>query len=168
MVGLEEEVESLIHDVLFYRKKYLQIAMIKGMGGMGKTTLAREAYNHAAVVDRFEHRAWACASGEFSPEEVLRVLIAQLVELGEDGLKMLKGNMDVESLQQMLCQHLQGTTYLIVLDDLWDYTYMNPVITALPCEGMHAHHLLFIIPLHLCYYSSLSICLQKEKGKKKI
>lgn len=151
MVGFEEDVEDLIHNALFYRQKYLNIIMLRGMGGMGKTTLAREVYNHAAVVDRFEHRAWACVSGEVSPEEVLRVLIAQVVELSEDELTMLKGNMHVESLQQMLHQHLEDTRYFIVLDDVWDYTYIKPVITALPREGMnYAHHLyLFIMPLHL-------------------
>ncbi|XP_047949723.1 disease resistance RPP8-like protein 3 [Salvia hispanica] len=87
------------------------------MVGMGKTTLARQAYKHPSVIEKFKHRAWVTLSSFTSKHEVLVELIRQLVTL--DGDSLLLEEMDNQSLQQMLFQHLKEMPpWFIVLDNV--------------------------------------------------
>ncbi|KAG6391898.1 hypothetical protein SASPL_149662 [Salvia splendens] len=67
LVGMEEDVKKILQEsVLDVGKKGLSIAVIEGMGGIGKSTLAREIYNHPSVVaGGFDCRGWVVVSSEF-------------------------------------------------------------------------------------------------------
>ncbi|KAL0402488.1 UNVERIFIED_CONTAM: putative disease resistance protein [Sesamum latifolium] len=68
VVGLEEDIERLLQRAVLQEGEDLSVATIVGMGGLGKSTLAREVYNHPDVVARFECRAWVVVSREFNPK----------------------------------------------------------------------------------------------------
>lgn len=80
LVGIEEDVEKLLREwVLNEEKKGLSFAVLRGIGGIGKTALARKIYNHNDVVDGpFECRAWAVVSSDFRPAETMKQLILEL------------------------------------------------------------------------------------------
>lgn len=134
LVGLEEEIELLLHN-----EDIGTTIFIRGMAGIGKTTLARELYNHPTVVDQFEYRAWVSLTREFSRKEILMKLILQLVESGKELERDFDASwlekMDNKSLKQMLQQHLPGMRYFIVLDDVDDKACLGYVMKALP-KGM--------------------------------
>ncbi|KAL7115228.1 hypothetical protein ACP275_04G171700 [Erythranthe tilingii] len=65
MVGFKEELIQFL-DALTGRKSSLQIIPIVGMGGIGKTTLARNAYESRLIVNHFDICAWATISQEYS------------------------------------------------------------------------------------------------------
>uniref|UniRef100_K4DBD5 NB-ARC domain-containing protein n=1 Tax=Solanum lycopersicum TaxID=4081 RepID=K4DBD5_SOLLC len=56
-VGFQEDLEKII-DRLRGGPSELDIICIVGMAGIGKTTLAKRAYNDISVVNRFDVRAW--------------------------------------------------------------------------------------------------------------
>ncbi|XP_047947632.1 probable disease resistance protein At1g58602 isoform X2 [Salvia hispanica] len=116
VVGLEKDMEQLIGKVILNEEAALVSSCIKGMLGVGKTTLARQVYNHPAIVGKFKQRAWVTISSDTSVHEVLVELIQQLVVL--DGDSLLVEKMDNRSLRQMLRQHLQGMSCFIVVDNL--------------------------------------------------
>ncbi|XP_047945106.1 putative disease resistance RPP13-like protein 3 [Salvia hispanica] len=119
VVGLEKDVQQLIGKVILNEElQHYMTLCIKGMIGVGKTTLARRVYNHTAIVEKFKHRrAWISMSPNISIHEVLVELVKQmLVEL--DGDSLLLEEMDNRSLRQMLCQHMEGMPYFIVLDNM--------------------------------------------------
>ncbi|XP_057802123.1 disease resistance RPP8-like protein 3 [Salvia miltiorrhiza] len=134
VVGLEEDVEMLLRLWIIGGEEYMKTVVIKGMIGIGKTTLAREIYNHAAVIKRFERRAWVSNSTYFTLKELLIQLIQQVAVEDPQNLHTSSSleNMDNRSLQDMLCQHLQGMRYFIVLDDLPKQMHLTSFLNALP------------------------------------
>ncbi|XP_057802875.1 putative disease resistance RPP13-like protein 3 [Salvia miltiorrhiza] len=140
VVGLEEDVELLLHPKILNPNRSRGPFIIKGMAGIGKTTLARRLYNHPVLVDRFERRAWVCVSNELTIKEVLMKLIQQVVvgdseQIQRDLLLEYMERADNTSLQQMLYQCLQGLRYFIVFDDLPKEMRFGSILKALPYEG---------------------------------
>ena len=119
VVGLEKDVQQLVDKAILDENPKLLILCIKGMLGAGKTTLAKQVYNHPAIVEKFKHRAWVNMSCDTSAHEVLVELIHQLVEL--DGPK----EMDNPSLRRMLYQNMEKKPCFIVLDNMPKELYQD-------------------------------------------
>lgn len=139
VVGMTEDVESLLSGAILKGKKGVSYVGIAGVGGIGKSTLARIVYNNSKVVKRFDCRAWAVVSSEFGAKEVLKVLVQQLPLKSEDEVKILKkiDKSDIQSGKDMLYQRLKGKRYLIVLDDVWKYKHLESLKGAFPVEGTY-------------------------------
>ncbi|KAK2966745.1 hypothetical protein RJ640_001069, partial [Escallonia rubra] len=80
---------------------------ILGIGGLGKTTLAKLVYNDERVVKYFDLRKWVCVSDEFD----VKTIIGNIVD---------KNNLTLEQLQQHLKDTLSTKRYLLILDDVWN------------------------------------------------
>ncbi|XP_057803100.1 putative disease resistance RPP13-like protein 3 [Salvia miltiorrhiza] len=121
VVGMEKDIELLLEKAILDGGENLSISAIVGAGGTRKSTLARALYNHAAVADRFERRAWVVASKELSPRDIIKELYL-LVKFGEtDKFQLyISERLTVSELQQKLHKRLEGKRYFIVLDDMWD------------------------------------------------
>ncbi|XP_057802997.1 putative inactive disease susceptibility protein LOV1 [Salvia miltiorrhiza] len=135
VVGLDEDVGILISKKIIGGGEDLNNILIKGMAGIGKTTLAREIFNHPTVVDRFERRAWVSNSTYFTMKELLIKLIQQLEDPQNLHAYSLLENMDNPSLRDTLYKHLQGKRYLIVLDDMRKQMRLRSFLNALPREN---------------------------------
>ncbi|XP_042012603.1 probable disease resistance protein At1g59620 isoform X2 [Salvia splendens] len=132
VVGLDKHIEMVLRTMIFHETEYRSWVVIKGMSGIGKTTLAREIYNHADVIDRFKYRAWVCVSNVFTLKEIFIKLLLQVVVDGENlHTSSSLEEMDNQTLLYMLHQHLQGLPYLIVLDDLPKQIPLEPLWEAL-------------------------------------
>ncbi|KAL7153445.1 hypothetical protein ABFS83_04G169000 [Erythranthe nasuta] len=121
MVGFDDELIQLL-DVLTGRQSSLQIIPIVGMGGIGKTTLARNAYESRLIVNHFDICAWATISQEYSLKEIFSKLLSS------------KGSQsaDEQQLAQQLYQSLIGRRYLIILDDVWSIDAWEKMMLFFP------------------------------------
>ncbi|CDP19584.1 unnamed protein product [Coffea canephora] len=117
IVGFEEKTKSLVAELL-KEDKSRRVVSIVGMGGAGKTTLAKKVYNHADVRERFNCRAWVCVSSSYDHKKILRSIIKQLNPKDDKLYEMLE-KMEEEELEERLYQDLQDKCYLVVLDDVW-------------------------------------------------
>ncbi|XP_047946779.1 probable disease resistance protein RF9 [Salvia hispanica] len=139
VVGLEKDMQKLLDRVILTKVKELRIMCIKGMIGVGKTTLARQVYKAGA--GQFQRHAWVCASTDMSKKEILMKLIQQMVEGYERDPSLEE--MDNRSLQRILCQHLQDMSYFIVLDNIPKEMGLDSIFRGLPSEGLTGSRLLF-------------------------
>ncbi|KAL8544393.1 hypothetical protein ACS0TY_004799 [Phlomoides rotata] len=123
VIGLDEDLLA-IKDRLCGSSK-LEVIPIIGMGGIGKTTLALNAYNDSLIIEYFHIRAFVQVSQDCSAEEFLTKLLASIKlseekMLGEKKESGIAENMCNESvIAEKVYKRLKGRNYLIVVDDIW-------------------------------------------------
>ncbi|KAH0713008.1 hypothetical protein KY289_008967 [Solanum tuberosum] len=121
-----DSAENLIEQVNYEALKLkvedasggnLTVVPIVGMGGAGKTTLAKVVYNDENVKDHFGLKAWYCVS---EPYDALRITKGLLQEIGSFDSKN-DGNFN--QLQVKLKEGLKGKKFLVILEDVWNDDY---------------------------------------------
>ncbi|XP_057802398.1 disease resistance protein RPP13-like [Salvia miltiorrhiza] len=124
---MEKDVELVLEKAILNEGYDISISAIVGEGGTGKSTLSRVLFNHAAVGDRFERRAWAVASKERRPRDIIKDIYLQ-VKSGEtmEWELILLERLDLSEIKQ----RLEGKRYFIVLDDMWDDPQWNDAIAG--------------------------------------
>ncbi|PWA40407.1 AMP-dependent synthetase/ligase [Artemisia annua] len=115
IVGREGDKKELLQKLLGDEScsQNFSVVPIVGMGGMGKTTLARLLYDDKQVKDHFELKAWVCVSDDFDSFNISKVIFQSI---GGDGNKNFA---DLNLLQAALKNQLTGKRFLLVLDDIW-------------------------------------------------
>ncbi|KAJ9559159.1 hypothetical protein OSB04_013773 [Centaurea solstitialis] len=116
--GRDEEVNTVVEkicskDIIRDGVEGVQVYVVWGMGGMGKTTLAQSIYNHERVKAHFELRAWVYVSNDFQVKKLTRGIIKSL----DNNTSCEQWELD--AMQVELRKKLEGKTFLIVLDDVW-------------------------------------------------
>ncbi|CAL5381804.1 unnamed protein product [Camellia sinensis] len=113
--GRDKEKKEIIDFLLSNESSDSKVGVIPivGMGGLGKTTLARMVYNDEVVNKNFDLKAWVCVSDEF---DIMRISKAILESITPEAYKFTELN----EVQVQLKQNLIGKKILIVLDDVWD------------------------------------------------
>ncbi|PHU08080.1 hypothetical protein BC332_24569 [Capsicum chinense] len=130
MVGRDDQMKRMLTELTRYggSSGELKVIPIVGMGGIGKTTLAKEVYNDESIRLHFNVHYWATVSQKHNVKEILLSL-----------LRCAKGEnfyMDDEAeLADILQKSLKGKRYLIVLDDMWYSEAWDAVRLCFPSEN---------------------------------
>ncbi|KAG8390041.1 hypothetical protein BUALT_Bualt01G0041900 [Buddleja alternifolia] len=115
MVGFVDEILQIKDRLTGPPSHKLDVVSIVGMGGTGKTTLARNVYDDAFIVYHFYIRAWITVSQEYDERGILLGLLGSMRKLTEKEREDSN-----EDLAEYLYKSLKGRRYLIVMDDMWD------------------------------------------------
>ncbi|XP_060186317.1 putative disease resistance RPP13-like protein 3 [Lycium barbarum] len=130
-VGFQDVVERLLAELL-KAEPHRSAISIYGMGGLGKTTLARNLYNSPNIVSRFPTRAWICVSQEYNTMDLLKNIIKSIKGCDRETLDLLEKMTDVTDLERHLRNLLKEKKYLVVVDDVWHREAWESLKRAFP------------------------------------
>jgi disease resistance protein RPM1 len=131
LVGIEQPKKQL-SDLLFKDESNRAVISIYGMGGLGKTTLAKQVYDDPKVKKHFRIHAWVNLSQYFKMEELLKDLVQQLYSVIGKPVPEAVGLMNSDKVKELIKNLLLRSRYLIVLDDVWQVNVWDVVKLALP------------------------------------
>ncbi|KAL7139700.1 hypothetical protein ABFS83_09G071300 [Erythranthe nasuta] len=136
VVGLDELLNEVM-DKLTGEPSTRLIIPIVGMGGIGKTTLAINAY--VKLMKHFDIRAWVTISQNYNVREILvEILLCINKAVSRE---TLSGKSEGE-LGVRVHQSLWGRRYLIVMDDIWSVEVWDKVNLFFPDNGERSRRMI--------------------------
>ncbi|XP_057802443.1 putative disease resistance protein At1g50180 isoform X2 [Salvia miltiorrhiza] len=126
-VGMADELNRLRN--LLSQDKEDRVISVWGMGGSGKTTIAKKLYNETS----FDLSAWVCITQQCQSfqsvwEDVLKQLEHQSRKGVSDGPQIRENvvqSLSDSELKERLCKIQREKRCLIVVDDLWKVSDWN-------------------------------------------
>ncbi|KAF3773332.1 putative disease resistance RPP13-like protein 3 [Nymphaea thermarum] len=163
VVGIEKDVKLLVNQLVggvTGNNKKIYISVV-GMGGLGKTTLARKVYNEPKVKKHFNCSAWVSVSQSFNTKTLLKFMLIEFGGIREpssskeakenllpsrkeieqmdevDPGKQIPSREEIEQMDEVdlgkqIRSYLQGKKFILVLDDVWDKRVWIDINLALP------------------------------------
>ncbi|KAM4080177.1 hypothetical protein ACB094_09G172000 [Castanea mollissima] len=114
VIGRDDDREKII-DLLMEQDagRNVNVIPIVGIGGLGKTTLAKLVYNNEQVVGHFQLRMWVCVSEDFDVKWLIK-------EILKSALGKIDETLSLDWLQTHLRDLLNDKKFLLILDDVWN------------------------------------------------
>ncbi|KAH0684524.1 hypothetical protein KY289_022276 [Solanum tuberosum] len=129
-VGFQDVVQNLLAELLKAEPRR-SVLSIYGMGGLGKTTLARKLYTSTNIASSFPTRSWICVSQEYNTMDLFRNIIKSIQGRTKDTLDLLE-RMTEGDLEIYLRDLLKERKYLVVVDDVWQREAWESLKRAFP------------------------------------
>ncbi|KAK9690931.1 hypothetical protein RND81_09G164100 [Saponaria officinalis] len=120
VVGREGDATNVIRRLLD-SKEDIGFLSIVGVGGVGKTTLAKVVLGDERIKSEFPVRVWVSVSDQAKVSDFKDVLLKILASFG----CRLGNIIPTEYVQSKLQSKLRGKKFLLVLDDVWSENLLN-------------------------------------------
>ncbi|GAA0151383.1 antimicrobial response protein [Lithospermum erythrorhizon] len=114
--GRDAEKDDLLRKLLSENGEEhneIEVISIIGIGGLGKTTLAKLVYNDKEVEDEFQNRICVCVSDTFEEIKVAQRIL--------ECIGVYHNKVDnLQTLHESIATSLNKQQFLLVLDGVWD------------------------------------------------
>ncbi|KAK2416970.1 putative disease resistance protein RGA3 [Trifolium repens] len=134
VIGREDDTKAIIQLLMESNPqgdgdKSLRVIPIVGIGGLGKTTLAKLVFNDKKIDEVFQLKSWVCVSNGFDIRHIIIKMINSTFASASTppsvGCTVIAyqediNHLDIEQLQIRLRNKLSGQKFILVLDDIWN------------------------------------------------
>ncbi|GKV49777.1 hypothetical protein SLEP1_g56509 [Rubroshorea leprosula] len=119
VIGRENDVSKIV-DLLIdpNNEESLSVISVVGMGGLGKTTLAKSVQNHEKIVRNFGKTIFICVSEVFDVKKILKEMLESLTK----EVCLIENEAIIVGKIQ---DELKNENYLLILDDVWNEDRMK-------------------------------------------
>ncbi|KAL2486865.1 putative disease resistance RPP13-like protein 1 [Abeliophyllum distichum] len=111
-VGRENDESKFVEQITGKINEVFSVLPIVGMGGIGKTALARCIFNHPHTETHLNERIWVCVSENFDVLTILKTIRVSLKETSHGDSR--------QDVMDTLQKKLKDKRCLLVLDDFWN------------------------------------------------
>ncbi|KAH7674202.1 P-loop containing nucleoside triphosphate hydrolase protein [Dioscorea alata] len=128
VIGFDEHVKTLVQLLLAEDEDWRAVISIVGMGGLGKTTLAKRVSSEPRIKQHFACHAWVYVSQAYTDRGLVKSMAKQFMVVDEGRMNNLK----YEDLKKVVYEHLKERKYLVVTDDVWTRRDWDNIKEVLP------------------------------------
>ncbi|XP_078156842.1 putative disease resistance protein RGA3 [Carex rostrata] len=109
--GRKKEKQMVIHWLNNSESKIISVFSIVGVGGVGKTALAQNLFDHPGL--DFQIKMWVCVSTSFEEKAIIMKMLESLTKEKHEFTTL-------DAAQSILKEKITGKKFLLVLDDVWN------------------------------------------------
>uniref|UniRef100_A0A0D9W3S1 NB-ARC domain-containing protein n=1 Tax=Leersia perrieri TaxID=77586 RepID=A0A0D9W3S1_9ORYZ len=131
--GRDADRNMVIELLLNEGSSDLCVLPIVGIGGIGKTTLARYVYRDQRVINHFDLQMWICVSTNFNEVRLTLEILEHVCKDRQEYRDVSNFNV----LQEILLKNIREKIFLLILDDMWedkDKSGWNKLLAPLKCN----------------------------------
>ncbi|XP_055823296.1 putative late blight resistance protein homolog R1A-4 [Solanum dulcamara] len=110
VVGMKDDYNTILNCINAQTKELIVISVV-GMGGIGKTTLAKKVFDDSTIRSQFDKHAWVTISGDYDKRRMLLEVVYLITGINQE--------MSNDKLVEIVYRGLKRKRFLIVIDDLW-------------------------------------------------
>ncbi|BFG21730.1 hypothetical protein CerSpe_080040 [Prunus speciosa] len=130
VVGLEGSIKELVMHLVKDEHRH-RVISIWGMGGLGKTTLAKQVYHHNEVRHHFACFAWVCITQRCQVREVWERILINLTSATNEEREEIAKLKDDEIAKKLYVVQKERRC-LVVIDDIWTIETWNSLKAGFP------------------------------------
>lgn len=118
VVGIESTRDELISWLVGGPSRRSVISVV-GMGGIGKTTLAKKVYENDSVKGHFDCHVWITVSQSYNMKKIFMTMTKHTYQAKNERAPGEIYILDEIRLISQLREYLQQKKYVVVFDDVW-------------------------------------------------